>query len=134
MNKTVFREFFRPIILFFILINALCITFSSRLNTKGIDSDVLIIGNLILFLLTIIACFIHIRALKNNNAYAFVRGITLASFLKLIIIAISVAMYFTIAEKHSVYAVAIVMAFYIVYAIFEVRGAMKLNRERNAKN
>jgi hypothetical protein len=91
-------------------------------------------GNLILFLLTLIACIIHIRALKNNNPYAFVRAVTLASFLKLIVIAISVVIYFAAVKTRSIYAIALAMVFYIVYTIFEVKGAMRLNRERNAKN
>ena len=134
MNKTDLHNFFRPIIILFILITAVCLSFGNWLDGKGIDHIVLMYGNLILFLLTSIACIIHIRALKNNNPYAFVRAVTLASFLKLIVIAISVVIYFTAVKTRSIYAIAIAMAFYIVYTIFEVKGAMRLNRERNAKN
>jgi hypothetical protein len=134
MNKTDLRNFFRPIIILFILISAVCLSFGNWLDGKGIDHIVLMYGNLILFLLTLVACVIHIRALKNNNPYAFVRAVTLASFLKLIVIAINVVIYFTVVKTRSIYAIAIAMAFYIVYTIFEVKGAMRLNRERNAKN
>jgi len=132
MDKNIFNNFFRPIVIFFILINALCLSFSKRLNANGIDSDILLLGNIILFLLTIIACFIHIRASKNNNPYAFVRAVTVASFLKLIVIAVSVVVYFSVTETQSIYAVGIAMLLYIVYTIFEVRGAVKLNRKKNA--
>ena len=134
MNKTDLRNFFRPIIILFILITAVCLSFGNWLDGKGIDHIVLMYGNLILFLLTLIACIIHIRALKNNNPYAFVRAVTLASFLKLIVIAISVVIYFAAVKTRSIYAIALAMVFYIVYTIFEVKGAMRLNRERNAKN
>lgn len=134
MNKTELRNFFRPVIIFFVLINAACLTGGKWLEEKGIDHAVLIYANLILFTLTIIACFIHIKALKNNNPYAFVRAITLASFLKLIVIAISVAIYFVTTATQNIYAVAIAMGFYIGYTIFEVKGAMRLNRDKNAKN
>ncbi len=134
MDKASFRDFFRPIIIFFILINAVCFSCGKWLDAKGIDHTILMLGNLILFFLTFITCFIHIKALKNNNPYAFVRAVTLASFLKLIVIAISIVIYFVVAETKSIYAVAIAMAFYIVYTIFEVKGAMKLNRDKNAKN
>ena len=134
MNKTDTRNIFRPIIIFFILINALCFGCARWLDAKGIDHIVLMYANLILFLLTLIACFIHIKALKNNNPYTFVRSVTLASFLKLIVIAVSVVIYLISVENRSLYAVAMAMVFYIVYTIFEVKGAMRLNRERNAKN
>ncbi|MEP6682102.1 MAG: hypothetical protein ABJA35_02535 [Parafilimonas sp.] len=134
MDKTAFRDFFRPIIIFFILINAFCFGCAKWLDAKGVDHNVLMMGNLILFFLTLIACFIHIKALKNNNAYAFVRGVTMASFLKLIVIAASVAVYFVVTETKSIYAIALCMVLYIAYTIFEVKGAMRLNRDKNAKN
>ena len=85
-------------------------------------------------MLTSITSFMYIKAIKNNNAYSFVRAVTAASFLKLIIIAVSVAVYFIYSEKRSLYAIAVAMLLYIIYTIFEVKGAMRINRERNAKN
>lgn len=134
MDKHALRNFFRPIIIFFIAINALCISCGKWLDAKNIDHIVLMYANLILFILTLIACYIHVKALRNDNAYAFVRSVTLASFLKLIVIGAGVFIYFMNAENKSLYAIAAAMVFYIVYTIFEVKGAMKLNRERNAKN
>lgn len=134
MNNTGIGNYLRPVIIFFILINALCISFGVRLDAKNINHNVLIVANLILFILTLIACFIHIKTVKNSNPYAFVRGVTLASVLKLLIIATSVIVYFMNAETKSIYAVISAMVLYIVYTIFEVKGAMKINRERNAKN
>lgn len=134
MNKTGISNYLRPIIIFFILINTLCLTCDQWLDAKNIDHDVLIVANLILFILTLTACFIHIKTVKNSNPYAFVRGVTLASVLKLLIIATSVIVYLMNAETKSIYAVICAMALYIVYTIFEVKGAMKINRERNAKN
>ena len=134
MNRTELTRFFRPVIIFFILINALCLACADWLDKKNIDHIVLMYANAILFLLTLVACYIHIRAIKNNNPYAFVRGVTLASLMKLLVIVISVAIYFFSAETKSVYAVITAMALYIVYTVFEVKGAMRINRNRNAKN
>jgi len=134
MNRTELVGFFRPVIIFFILINAFCLTCADWLDRKNIDHIVLMYANLILFLLTLVACYIHIRAIKNNNPYAFVRGVTLASLMKLLVIVISVAIYFFTAETKSVYAVITAMLLYIVYTMFEVKGAMRINRNRNAKN
>jgi hypothetical protein len=54
--------------------------------------------------------------------------------MKLLVIVISVAIYFFSAETKSVYAVITAMVLYIVYTVFEVKGAMRINRNRNAKN
>ena len=134
MNKTELSRFFRPVIIFFILINALCLSCANWLDNKNIDHIVLMYANLILFLLTLIACYIHIKAVNNNNPYAFVRSVTLASLIKLLVIVASIAIYFFTAEAKSVYAVITAMALYIVYTLFEVKGAMRINRDRNVKN
>jgi hypothetical protein len=135
MDKNALRNFFTPVIIVFILINALCIGFGNRLDEKRIDHTVLMYANLILFIITLIACYIHIRSFTNNNPHAFVRGVTLASFIKLIAIAVSVMIYLIAAgENRSIYAVVVSMGFYIIYTVFEVGGAMKINRHRNVKN
>ena len=135
MDKTLIKEFFRPVIIFFILVNALCLTCGKWLDAKNIDHIVLMYANLILFLLALITCFIHIKTLRNNNPHAFVRGVTLATFIKLIVIAASVAIYLVAAgESRSLYAIAASMGIYIIYTIFEVTGAIRMNRKRNAKS
>jgi hypothetical protein len=135
MDKTALRNFFRPVIVVFILINALCLGFAKWLDDKGINHEVLIWANLLLFIITLIACYIHVRSVTNSNPHAFVRGVTLASFMKLMVIAISVFIYLLAAgENRSVYAVIVSMGLYIIYTIFEVKGAMKLNGDQNAKN
>ena len=135
MNKKAIRNFFRPIVIVFILINAACLFFGNWLDDKNINHTVLIYANILLFVITLIACYIHVRSLANNNPHAFVRGVTLASFMKLILIAVSVFVYLIAAgENRSIYAVITAMGLYIVYTIFEVGGAMKLNREINVKN
>jgi hypothetical protein len=135
MDKNAVRIFLRPIVIVFILITVLSIWFGTWLDEKGINHIVLVYANIILFVITLIACFIHIRSLSNSNPHAFVRGVTLASFIKLIAIAVSAFIYLLAAgENKSVFAVATAMVFYILYTVFEVSGAMKINRERNVKN
>jgi hypothetical protein len=135
MDKNALRNFFRPVIIVFILISALCICFGNWLDGKKINHAVLIYANLILFIITLIACYIHVRSLTNNNPHAFVRGVMLASFIKLIAIAVSVVIYLVVAgENRSVFAIVVAMGFYIIYSVLEVSGAMKINRKSNAKN
>ena len=135
MNKKAIRNLFRPVVIVFILINAVCLVFGNWLDARNIDHTVLIYANILLFIITLIACLIHVRSLANNNPHAFVRGVTLASFMKLILIAVSVFIYLIAAgEDRSIYAVITAMGLYIIYTIFEVGGAMKLNREINVKN
>ena len=135
MNSILVREFLRPLIVFFIAANALCLVFGAWLDAKGIDHIVLMYANLILFLLTVITSVLHIKAINTNNPYAFVRGITVSAFIKLIVIGASVLLYLSTAgEKRNIYAIAAAMLLYIVYTILEVTGAMRMNRKKNVES
>ena len=135
MNKTAIKEFLRPIIIFFIAINALCLGTGEWLDRKQIDHIILMYANLILFILAIGTSFIHIRALRNNNPYAFVRGVTASAFIKLVVISGGVIVYLVKAgENRSIYTIAAAMAIYVVYTIFEVTGATRMNRKRNVES
>src|SRR5262245_39475755 len=113
MDKNAVRIFLRPIVIIFILITVLAIWFGDWLDAKGIDDIVLVYAKIILFVITLTACLSHIRSRSNNNPHAFVRGVTLASFLKLIAIAVSVFVYlFAAGENRSIYAVITAMGFY----------------------
>ncbi|MBS1748043.1 MAG: hypothetical protein JST21_17905 [Bacteroidetes bacterium] len=135
MNKIYLYNFFRPLAIVFIIINGCCFWLGRWLDAKGIDHSVLIVANLILFVLTLLTSRIHVNSLQNENPHVFVRGVTLSSFIKLMVIAISAFAYFIfMRDKISVYAVIVSMFFYIVYTVIEVRNAMRINSQRNAKN
>jgi len=67
MNRILVRDFLRPLIIFFIAANALCLVFGVWLDAKGIDHIILMYANLILFLLTLVTSVMHIKAINNNN-------------------------------------------------------------------
>ena len=135
MNKIEFRKFVLPSIFFFLLVNCFSNLFSKWLDAKSIDHHVVFCGNLILFILSLLTAYIHFKAASNENPHVFVRGVTLASFIKLMVIAVSVLIYFLIFKKEaSAYAVAVCMLLYIIYTVIDVSSATKINRQRNAKN
>lgn len=125
----------KPVTGLFIVVTVLCLIFSNQLDSYNIDHKVLLFANFILFVLVLITALLHVRALRNSNPYAFVRSITVGVFLKLIVIAAAVLIYFyTSKENISIYAVALAMVIYIFYTILEVKGAISMNRNRNVKS
>ena len=134
MNKSTI-QFFKPIIGLFVVVTLLIFIFSNWLDKNDVNHSVLLYANFILLALVAVTGFLHIKASVNNNPHAFVRSITLSAFIKLIVIAIAVLVYFTTAgENTSVYAVGAAMMLYLIYTVLEVRGAMHLNRKKNAKS
>ena len=133
MNKNTI-QFFKPAVISFLAVTLVCLVFSKQLDNINVNHTVLLIANFILFVLTLITSALHIKALRNSNPYAFVRSITLGLFIKLIVIAASVLIYLNASKENAdIYTIGLAMLLYVVYTIFEVAGAMRLNRKRNAQ-
>jgi hypothetical protein len=121
-----------PVILFFILLNGFFISGKSLLARWNADQNVLIIGNLLLFVVTGISFFIAFRGLNKPNPHAFVRSVYLSIMIKLFICMIAAFIYISIYQKNlNKPALFICMALYLVYTFMEVGVLMKLLRTKN---
>ena len=133
MNKLVVNKMVMPLLILFGIFDLFFIIFGRWLDRNNINHSVLLLANVLFFLLGLITAFIHTQTLKNNNAYAFVRSITLGSFLKLIVIAAAALIYlFKAGNNRSIYAIIAAMVLYMFYTVIEVRAAMQLNKNRHA--
>ena len=96
MNHTMNRTtlfLLRPMILVFVLLNAFFIVGKSWLLKKGIDQEVLIVGNLIVFAVTLITFLITNRSLKAKNPNVFIRAMYAGFIIKFFVIAIAAFVY-----------------------------------------
>lgn len=125
------RKIFLPIILVFVMLNGLIITFKTFLENNGFDRDFLIIANLLLFILSLTAFYLQQRAIQSNNPNAFVRGVYTAMIVKLFVCMIAVAVY-AFMRKSNINKPALFtsMGIYILYTSFEVAGLMKVARKK----
>lgn len=115
---------------FFMIITISCFLFKNWLDAKKIDHLVVLSGNCILFLLTVVIFSLHKKSLKNKNPHAFVRSVMTGTFIKMIVILAAVAVYLLLAgDNKSLYAVVATIVLYFVYTFIEVRSAAKLNKE-----
>ena len=125
------RKIFLPVILVFVILNGLIITFKTFLENNGFDRDFLIIANLLLFILSLTAFYLQQRAIQSNNPNAFVRGVYTAMIIKLFVCMIAVAVY-AFMRKSNINKPALFtsMGIYILYTSFEVAGLMKVARKK----
>lgn len=131
-NKTKFRKTIFPALIVFLIVNAVCIFWKIPIAEKKIDIGVIQAGNSILFLISLLASYMHVKAVGNKNPHAFVRSVMGATVIKLFVIAGSVMLYLIIAGNNkNIAAVFICMGLYVVYTIIEVRGAFSLNQGKN---
>ncbi len=131
MNKVLLSAI-RPLVYVFVIITAFCLTGKAGLARYDINNWVVIGGNSVLFLVSIIAFFITARSFQNKNPQAFVRAMYGSFMIKFFIVVVAAFTYIIIVKKDvSKMALAVCALLYIVYTIFEIRGLnrlLKVNR------
>ena len=129
MSTTI--KLLRPLILVFILLTGFFIVGKDWLFKKKIDQDVLIIGNLLLFLVTLGSFLLTLRSLKSTNSYAFVRGMYSSFLVKFLVIAAAAFIYIKIAENGiNKPALFFCMGLYIIYTFFEVSTLLRVLKQK----
>lgn len=133
MNRTSLA-LLRPMILIFIFLNAFFIVGKTWLANKGIDQAVLIGGNLLLFLVSLITFLITYRSLKAKNPNVFVRAMYGGFIIKFFVVAIAAFIYIMITKKNvNKPALFFCMGLYVLYTFFEVSSLMRvLKQKKNA--
>ncbi len=122
---------FLPVFLVFIILNVFFFTGNGLLNKWNADRDVLLVGNLILFVITFISFFIAQRGLKNPNPHAFTRAVFGSILLKLFVCIIAATVYIATYQKNlNKPALFGSMGLYLVYTFMEVSALTKMLRGR----
>ena len=129
------RQLFVPIVILFIVLNALFLTAKSWLTKYGMSQDVLIIGNVILFAVTIASLYFHVKGFLHKNIQVFFRSVYGALMIKMFVCAAAVIIY-AIAAKPNINkpALYICMALYFVYSFMEVRMVFRLLKQKKENN
>jgi hypothetical protein len=130
--KSRFREFV-PVVVIFIIVNAIVISGRSWLVQTGISQDMIIGGNLFLFVITFFSFLLAERGLQKENPHAFVRAVYLSIMVKLFACIIAAFIYISInksgVNKGGLFTC---MGLYLVYTFVEVSALTKLLKK--AKN
>lgn len=124
-------KYFTPIIFLFIAVNALLIAARHRLELWKVDLDIIIVGNLILFIITSISFLMARRGLVNKNPNVFFRSVYASIMIKLFACIIAAFIYIAIYKSNlNKPALFICMALYLVYTFMEVAVLTKLLKLR----
>ena|SRR5687768_6989213 len=125
------RKSFFPIILFFITLNALFIVGKSVLERWNADQEVLLYGNLFLFVITFVSFLVAAKGLNTSNPHAFVRSVYASIMIKLFITVIAAFIYIATMKKDlNKPAFFTLMGLYLVYSFIEVSILTKMLKLR----
>ena len=124
----------RPLVLFFLIVNALAVVGDKQIAAWGMKQDVLIVANILLFVFSLIGLLLQLNASKNPNPNAIVRAVMAGMGLKLIGFAAALLIYLSIVGKDkSVYPIYAALGLYVVYTWMEVRLFLRQNPKKNAR-
>ncbi|WP_346238044.1 hypothetical protein ABDK00_003105 [Niabella insulamsoli] len=119
--------------LVFTLLTAFFLIFKEKLTQAGIDRDVVVIANIILFLVGILTVRNALKAIDNPNPHVFVRVFYSGFIIRLFVCAIAAFIYIYSnngqVDKTTLF---VCLGIYVLYNIIEVSSLQKALR--NNKN
>jgi hypothetical protein len=130
MNKKILHSV-RPILLIFVFITAFCLTGKNWLEKNGISQPLVLAGNFILFMVSLLSYFIHIRSYRSANPQSSVRGLYGSFMIRFFVLALSAFIYIMFAKKDVNKPGLIICAgLYILYTAFETKALMQTAKQK----
>lgn len=124
----------RPLFILFILINAIALTGKSMLEKYHFSQELLILGNLLLFVVVLVSYIITYRSLHSANSQAFIRAMYGSFLIKFFFLAIAAFVYIMMAKKEvNKPGLGVCALLYIVYTGIEIRALMKTLKDMKQK-
>ena len=121
----------RPLLILFIILTAFFISARNMFNRYNIDQDVLIAGNMLLVIVTVISYLMLLRGINSTNPHSFVRAMYLSFIIKFFIIVAAAGIYVVIARSEvNKPGLIICMVLYLVYTFMEVSVLTKLMKQK----
>ena len=128
--RSKFREF-APVVLLFVVLNALAISLRTRSVGWNRGQEVVIDGNLLLFVITFISFLMAKKGLQNKNPHAFTRSVYGSIMLKMFGCMIAAFIYISTNKKDvNKPALFICMGLYLVYTFLEVSILTRMLRQK----
>jgi hypothetical protein len=130
MNKTNLR-LIRPLTTIIVFTGAVCVFAKNWLARNGIDYQVLLAGNLLLYFVSLAAFLISSRALNASNPQAFVRAMYGSFIVKFFVVVIAAFIYIMLAKKNvSKPTLGIWAVLYIIYTVIETKALTRLLKQK----
>ena len=122
-----------PLFIVFIILTAVILTAKIFYTGKDINYTMVMAGNCLFFLVSLLVFRMQYLAMFNSNPNVFIRSVMGGMLIKVFACVIAIVGYYFISgpafNKPAVYAA---MVIYVVYLVVEVMIIMKLNKSKNA--
>jgi hypothetical protein len=126
-----FKKVYLPVQLFFIFICSLVLIAKSYLLNWGIDYKVVVAGNILLLLVTLLSLYLYQRAMIHPSTSGFLRNTFGSIMLKLLICVVAVLIYvLTVGDALNKGGLLVCVFLYLAYAILEMKSLLSWNKAR----
>jgi hypothetical protein len=120
-----------PLIVIYCITTALFILFKGKLASWGVDQQVVMIGNMILFIVSLLSLFLYQRAMVHPNTTGFLKNTYSGLFLKLLTCVFAIMLYIFLARDHvNKPGIFACIFLYFLYTLLEMRSLMQWNKDR----
>ena len=121
-----------PLLFVFLFVSSSSVVFGKELTKYHIDLNMVIIGNIILFSVTLLSFLLYQKALLADNTQAFLRNVYSGMMIKFFV-CISATFIYVLTTGNAVNrpALFILMFLYLLYTFMET--ALLLKRSRQIK-
>lgn len=121
-----------PLITIFIIVTVFALIANSWLQQKDIDQSVLLWGNLILFLVSLVSFMAMYRSLQSPKPKSSVTAMYSGFMIKFFTVALAAFVYIMYAKKEvNKPALIFCAGLYIIYTMFETRALLRILRQKN---
>ncbi|MFM1795071.1 MAG: hypothetical protein RL642_1456 [Bacteroidota bacterium] len=121
------RMAMRPLYIFFILVKVIGLVFYKQFKSAGIDPDVFLLGNIFVFVLTMVSFYMLNKGLKAKATFNFMSAVYGSFLMKLIVGAGAVVAYVLLAgAEKNLPAIFASMFLYLFYTFLEIKALLEL--------
>jgi hydrogenase-4 membrane subunit HyfE len=121
------RKTLRPILIFFAVMNMVAASLYSTLKNMGFDTDVFLVGNLFICMLTLVSFWMMHNGLQSKSTAGFMSSVYGSFIIKLVLAALVVVAYAQWkGNAMNTPALLSSMFTYLVYTYLEVKGLLAL--------
>jgi hypothetical protein len=120
---------FLPLTLIFVVSMGFFLAGRDLLEGWGLDQSVLLAGNMILFIATLISFYFYWKSLENDRVQVFLRMVYSGMFVKMMICLFAALIYIMIAKKGvNKGGIFVCMFLYVLYTFVEMSILMKVSK------
>ena len=101
------------------------------LQTLGVHYEVLVAGNIVMALITLISYSLNRKGMTSENANVIVRSVYASTLAKLMLCVVAIAVYVIVNRTRvSKATIFLFMFFYLVYTVFETSHLIRTSKKK----